>query len=174
MRFTAKSRPISINRWRGRSWIRHGFRTCRQRSHRRPDRDDAAACAINGMALTGSPAGQRPSPIQNDSGLRQGPAGPSSTNETTLGSKSSKRVVVVGAGIGGLSAALALLKRDIDVEVYEQSSELKEVGAGIQISSNGTRVLYVLGLEAGLGRVQVLPSRREIRHWSTGETWNWF
>src|SRR5262249_12594933 len=33
---------MSINRWQGRSWIRHGFRTCRQRSHRRPDRDDAA------------------------------------------------------------------------------------------------------------------------------------
>jgi len=86
----------------------------------------------------------------------------------------SKRVVVVGAGIGGLSAALALLKRGIDVEVYEQSSELKEVGAGIQISSNGTRVLFALGLEAALAKVQVRPERRELRHWSTGETWNWF
>src|SRR5204863_2063836 len=85
-----------------------------------------------------------------------------------------KKVVVVGAGIGGLTSALALLERGIDVEVYEQSNELKEVGAGIQISSNGTRVLYALGLEDALKRVQVLPSRRVIRHWSTGETWNWF
>jgi salicylate hydroxylase len=46
----------------------------------------------------------------------------------------SKHVVVVGAGIGGLAAALALLKRGIDVEVYEQSSGLKEVGAGIRIA----------------------------------------
>src|SRR5712692_5503138 len=87
---------------------------------------------------------------------------------------SANNVVVVGAGIGGLAAALSLLKRGIDVEIYEQAPALKEVGAGIQISSNGTRVLYALGLEDALKRVQVLPSRREIRHWSTGETWNWF
>ena len=83
-------------------------------------------------------------------------------------------IIIVGGGIGGLAAALSLLKRGIDVEVHEQAPELKEVGAGIQISSNGTRVLYALGLEDGLKRVQVLPSRRVIRHWSTGETWNWF
>ena len=87
---------------------------------------------------------------------------------------SNQKVVIVGAGIGGLTAALAALKRGLDVEVYEQASELKEVGAGIQISSNGTRVLYALGLENALKRVQVLPSKRQIRHWSTGETWNWF
>jgi salicylate hydroxylase len=86
----------------------------------------------------------------------------------------SKKIVIVGGGIGGLAAALSLLKHGRDVEVYEQAPELKEVGAGIQISSNGTRVLYALGLEDALKRVQVLPSRRVIRHWSTGETWNWF
>jgi len=85
-----------------------------------------------------------------------------------------QKIVIVGGGIGGLAAALSLLKRGLDVEVYEQAPELKEVGAGIQISSNGTRVLYALGLEDALKRVQVLPSRRVIRHWSTGETWNWF
>jgi len=86
----------------------------------------------------------------------------------------SKKIVIVGGGICGLAAALSLLKHGRDVEVYEQAPELKEVGAGIQISSNGTRVLYALGLEDALKRVQVLPSRRVIRHWSTGETWNWF
>jgi salicylate hydroxylase len=83
-------------------------------------------------------------------------------------------VGVVGGGIGGLAAALAMLQRGLDVEVYEQSPELKEVGAGIQISSNGTRVLHALGLEQALAAVQVIPSRREIRHWSSGETWSWF
>src|SRR6516164_3444321 len=84
------------------------------------------------------------------------------------------RIAVIGAGIGGLATALALLRRGLDVEVYEQAPQLGEVGAGIQISSNGTRVLYALGLEEALRRVQVLPSRRHIRHWSTGETWDWF
>ncbi len=86
----------------------------------------------------------------------------------------SKKIIIVGGGIGGLSAALSLLKRGIDVEVYEQAPELREVGAGIQVSSNGTRVLYALGLEDALKQVQVLPSKRVIRHWQTGETWNWF
>ena len=84
------------------------------------------------------------------------------------------RIAVIGAGIGGLATALALLRRGLDVEVYEQAPQLGEVGAGIQISSNGTRVLYALGLEEALRAVQVLPSRRQIRHWSTGETWDWF
>lgn len=83
-------------------------------------------------------------------------------------------VVIIGAGIGGLTAALALLRLGIDVDIYEQSRQLKEVGAGIQISSNGTRVLFALGLEDVLKRVQVRPQRRQLRHWSTGETWNWF
>jgi salicylate hydroxylase len=83
-------------------------------------------------------------------------------------------VAIIGGGIGGLTTALALLQRGIDVSVYEQAPELKEVGAGIQISSNGTRVLYALGLEPALREIQVLPSRRVIRHWATGETWNWF
>jgi 2-polyprenyl-6-methoxyphenol hydroxylase-like FAD-dependent oxidoreductase len=86
----------------------------------------------------------------------------------------STNIAVVGAGIGGLAAALALLRRGLDVTIYEQSAELKEVGAGVQISSNGSRVLFALGLAEALARVQVMPSRRVIRHWSTGETWDWF
>jgi salicylate hydroxylase len=83
-------------------------------------------------------------------------------------------IVVIGGGIGGLATALALLKCGVDVDVYEQSGKLGEVGAGIQVSSNGTHVLYALGLEEGLRRIQIISSRREIRHWSTGETWDWY
>src|ERR1700680_294080 len=84
------------------------------------------------------------------------------------------KIVVIGGGIGGLAAALALLRRGLDVDVYEQSTAHKEVGAGISISSNGTRVLHALGLEDALKSVQVNPLRKEIRHWSTGEAWNWY
>ena len=86
----------------------------------------------------------------------------------------SKNVVVMGAGIGGLTAALALLRRGIDVQVYDQSNQLEGSGSRIQISSNGSRVLFALGLEARASRGQVRPERRWLRHWSTGETWNWF
>jgi salicylate hydroxylase len=85
-----------------------------------------------------------------------------------------KSIAIIGAGIGGLTAALALLQRGLEVDVYEQSTELTEVGAGIQISSNGTRVLDALGLQEALARVEVISSRREIRHWKTGETLDWF
>src|SRR5579862_1859532 len=83
-------------------------------------------------------------------------------------------IIIIGGGIGGLTAALGLLQRGLDVVIYEQAPELKEIGAGIQIGSNGTRVLYALGLEPALQRTQVTPSRRQLRHWRTGESWNWF
>ena len=86
--------------------------------------------------------------------------------------KTSSKIVIIGGGIGGLATALSLLQRGLDVEVYEQSMALKEVGAGVQLGSNGTRVLFALGLQEALSVVQVTPAAREIRHWRTGESWN--
>jgi salicylate hydroxylase len=86
----------------------------------------------------------------------------------------SNKVAIIGGGIGGLTAALALLRRGIDVEVYEQALELKELGAGVQISANGTRVLYALGLRAAIERVGVVVAGKEIRLWNTGQTWKLF
>jgi salicylate hydroxylase len=83
----------------------------------------------------------------------------------------SNKIVIIGGGIGGLATGLALLQNGLDVEVYEQSSELKEVGAGVQIGANGTRVLHALGLKAVLERSQVIPAGKEARLWSTGERW---
>src|SRR4029078_5350472 len=62
-------------------------------------------------------------------------------------------VAIIGAGIGGLTAALALIRQGFGVDVYEQAPELKELGAGVQISSNGTRVLYPLGLGEASERI---------------------
>ena len=86
----------------------------------------------------------------------------------------SEQVAIVGGGIGGLTAALALIRHGIDVTVYEQAPELKELGAGVQISANGTRVLYALGLGADLERVGVIVAGKEIRLWSTGQAWKLF
>jgi salicylate hydroxylase len=84
------------------------------------------------------------------------------------------RVAVIGGGIGGLAAALALIRHGVDVDVYEQASELKELGAGVQISSNGTRVLHALGLGEEVERRGVVVAGKEIRLWSTGQTWKLF
>ena len=86
----------------------------------------------------------------------------------------SEQVAIVGGGIGGLTAALALIRHGIDVTVYEQAPELRELGAGVQISANGTRVLYALGLGPEIERVGVIVAGKEIRLWSTGQTWKLF
>ncbi|MPZ56019.1 MAG: FAD-dependent oxidoreductase [Rhizobiales bacterium] len=83
-------------------------------------------------------------------------------------------IAIIGGGIGGLAAAVALLRRGIDVTVYEQAPELHEIGAGIQISANGTRVLHALGLAADLAEVEFIPTGKEIRLWNTGQTWKLF
>jgi salicylate hydroxylase len=83
-------------------------------------------------------------------------------------------VAIVGGGIGGLAAALALTRRGIDVDVYEQAPELRELGAGVQISANGTRILHALGLKEALQQVQVLPAGKAIRLWNTGQSWKLF
>jgi salicylate hydroxylase len=83
-------------------------------------------------------------------------------------------VLIAGAGIGGLAAALALLKRGIDVDVYEQAPELREIGAGLQLSANANRVLYELGLGEDLRRLACEATGKEIRLWNTGRTWKLF
>lgn len=87
---------------------------------------------------------------------------------------SGSRVIVAGGGIGGLTAALALLRRGFDVQVYEQAPELKEVGAGVQISPNGTRILSALGVGDELTKRSCQALGKEIRLWSTGQTWQLF
>ena len=76
------------------------------------------------------------------------------------------RVAVVGAGIGGLTAAVCLAAAGIgDIAVYERSDGLHEIGAGIQLSPNGTRILHRLGLGDALGAVAVRPATGDMRRW---------
>jgi len=83
-------------------------------------------------------------------------------------------VLIAGGGIGGLTAALALLRRGFDVDVFEQAPELREVGAGVQVSANGSRALYSLGVGETLAASSCEASGKEIRLWSTGQTWTLF
>ncbi|MAE92151.1 MAG: monooxygenase, partial [Pelagibaca sp.] len=61
-----------------------------------------------------------------------------------------RQIIVAGGGIGGLAAALALRQRGAEVRVLEQAGAITEVGAGIQVSPNGLRVIEALGLGEAL------------------------
>jgi salicylate hydroxylase len=82
------------------------------------------------------------------------------------------RAVVVGGGIGGIAAAVALARAGIDVQVHEQAQQLTEVGAGVSLAPNGLRMLERLGIGEGIRRVGAryasaqlrLPDGREVRH----------
>jgi salicylate hydroxylase len=79
-------------------------------------------------------------------------------------------IAIVGGGIGGIAAALALLRAGFDVQVYEQARSLTEVGAGIQVSPNATRILERLGLAGELARIGVLSEAIHQRRWQDGRT----
>jgi salicylate hydroxylase len=82
-----------------------------------------------------------------------------------------RRVLIAGAGLGGLTAALALIARGCEVAVFEQARNLREIGAGVQLGPNGTRVLIALGLGPALEQVVCPASGKQIRLWNTGRAW---
>lgn len=82
-----------------------------------------------------------------------------------------KHVIIVGGGIGGLSTALALLRRGFRVTVCERAPAFQEIGAGLHISPNGTSGLIDLGLGSAMKRLAFVPVGKEFRLWNTGETW---
>jgi salicylate hydroxylase len=79
------------------------------------------------------------------------------------------RVLIAGAGIGGLTAASCLMRAGHRVEIYEQASELAEIGAGIQVSANAMHVLRHLGLEEAITRAGVRPGAYVFRLHNSGE-----
>jgi 3-hydroxybenzoate 6-monooxygenase len=66
-------------------------------------------------------------------------------------------VLIVGGGIGGLTAALALARKGLRVQLIEQAAEFKEIGAGIQLGPNVFRMFEVLGLTEAVNRFAVFP-----------------
>ena len=79
------------------------------------------------------------------------------------------RVIVAGAGIGGLAAALGLARAGQRVTVLEQAAELGEVGAGLSITPNAGKALIALGLGDQLDRIGSRPTEGAMRHYATGE-----
>lgn len=69
------------------------------------------------------------------------------------------RALIVGAGLGGLACAISCRQHGIDVVILERSPEVREVGAGIQIPPNGTRVMRDLGLLP-----QLLEKGSQVQH----------
>ena len=80
------------------------------------------------------------------------------------------RIAVIGAGLGGLAAGVALRQAGFDVDVYEQAPELTEIGGGINLGPNAVRVLYRLGLRPALDREAVRPLSTHQRRWQDGRT----
>jgi salicylate hydroxylase len=79
------------------------------------------------------------------------------------------KILIAGAGIGGLTAASCLLKAGYDVLVLEQAPALAEIGAGIQLSANAMHVLNDLGLGGAISAISVRPAAYVFRLHDTGE-----
>jgi 2-polyprenyl-6-methoxyphenol hydroxylase-like FAD-dependent oxidoreductase len=77
-------------------------------------------------------------------------------------------VLIAGAGIGGLTAALAIARQDLPVTLFDQTERLEEAGAGIQLSPNATRVLIALGLADNIAPTIVVPTAIRLRAGSSG------
>ncbi len=88
--------------------------------------------------------------------------------------RTGRDILIVGAGTGGLTAALALVASGFSVRVFEQAAELRELGAGVQIGPNGARVLIELGLRETLEAVVCEAAGKEARLWNTGEIFRLF
>ena len=73
------------------------------------------------------------------------------------------QLLIAGGGMGGLAAALAAARAGWQVRLYERASAFAEVGAGIQLGPNATRILRAWGLEDGLRAVAAFPDRLQVR-----------
>ncbi|GAA2626535.1 FAD-dependent monooxygenase [Dactylosporangium fulvum] len=86
-----------------------------------------------------------------------------------MGSSAPLRIAVIGAGIGGLTAAIALRAKGHEVVVYDQAAELTAIGAGISLGANGVRLYDRMGLGQAVREAASDLHRIQFHHWKTGE-----
>jgi salicylate hydroxylase len=79
-----------------------------------------------------------------------------------------QRISIIGGGIGGLSAALALHRRGMEVIVYEQAPSLGEIGAGIGLGPNAVKAFRALGLESDVIAIGNTAEWQIMRSWRDG------
>ncbi len=82
------------------------------------------------------------------------------------------RIIIIGAGIGGLAAASALRQRGYEAHVYERASALTEVGAGLQLGPNAVKVFKALGLEDNLRANASEPTKLTVLNWNDSSLWS--
>ena len=83
----------------------------------------------------------------------------------------SLKIVIIGAGIGGLTAGIALRQAGYEVEIYDRVKELRPAGAGISLWSNGVKVLNRLGLGEKMAAIGGIMNKMQYRS-LTGELLN--
>src|ERR1700674_5117972 len=82
----------------------------------------------------------------------------------------SPRIAIIGGGIGGLAAALALERRGAETVVCEQSGALSEIGAGLNLTPNAVKVLRALDLESAVQGIAAETDFLNIRSWKSGRS----
>src|SRR5690349_24291309 len=85
----------------------------------------------------------------------------------------SLKVIVAGAGVGGLSTALALRQAGMEAQVYEQAADLRQIGAGLHIWTNAVKVLQSLGVADRLERHSSVMQKAEFRSAGGGLLASW-
>jgi len=80
-----------------------------------------------------------------------------------------RKAIIIGGGIGGVTAAIALKRAGLDVTVYERAEELQEVGSGLPLWTNALRTLHILGLTDELEKLGVQVRSVRVSTWK-GDT----